>query len=423
MQKFTGLQYLKLDIASNFGLDKKTWDERLDWFEAHKDCLHEMLATAETPALYFAGVKAYEAAMAREASGYPISLDATSSGFQILAALTGDRKAAELCNVVPTQIDGVTKRADAYTGVYNIMLERLAYDDQPAAVTLAEKAGHAKPKAPSKIKRDDCKTAIMTALYGSSAEPKRVFGEGNQLAVFYQVMEELAPAAWELNQAFLGMWDPEALINSWVLPDNFHVHVKVMAKITERVHFMDEPFDTERKINAPTEEGRSLGANTIHSLDGMIVREMARRCNYDMATVSRVWMALDGVGSIGEDADDQMVMTLWGHYKESGYLSARILDHLYVDNIDLVDESLIIELLNSLPQRPFEVISIHDCFRCLPNYGNDLREQYNLQLMLIAKSKLLQFLVRQILNRDDLKVAPLDADLWKEIADTEYALS
>lgn len=397
MQRFTGLQYLMIDIASNFGLDKKTWDERLAWFKAHEHCLMEMLATAETPALYYAGVKAYEAALAGQPSGYPVSLDATASGLQILAALTGDRSAAELCNVVDTG-----RRADAYTGVYDRMLGKIGEE--------------------GKIQRTDVKQAVMTALYGSKAVPKEVFGEGALLAMFYDTMQEAAPAAWELNEAFLEMWNPEALCNSWVLPDNFHVHVKVMNQEKETVHFLNEPFDTFRTVNAPQEEGRSLGANTIHSLDGMIVREMGRRCNYDQAVVDRVYAALNGEGQAGLDEDDTMVMQLWHHYQESGYLSARILDHLHYDNVDLVDSATIRELLNSLPKKPFQMMSIHDCFRCLPNYGNDLREQYNLQLQLIARSDLLQFLIRQLLQRS-VNISKLDPDLWKEIDQAEYALS
>lgn len=100
MQRFSGTDYLKIDIASNYGLDKETWEKRLAWFSLHEHCLMEMLATSDKPALYYAGVQAWFATQRGEPTGYPISLDATASGMQLLACLTGDRSAARLCNVV-----------------------------------------------------------------------------------------------------------------------------------------------------------------------------------------------------------------------------------------------------------------------------------------------------------------------------------
>lgn len=408
-QQFTGKQYLKIDIANNFGLDKKLWQERLDWFDQHEDRLEEMLQQADEPALYFAGVQAWRATQRGEATGYPISLDATASGMQILAALTGDRKAALLCNVVNNYVAGVPQRMDAYTAIYQAML-----------IMIGE-AG--------RIKRDDCKDAVMTSLYGSKAVPKEVFGEGILLSCFENTMSENAPAVWELNQAFIDIWDSTATINSWVLPDNFHVHVKVMDRVMETVHFMNTPYETFRNVNQATEEGRSLGANTVHSIDGMIVREMSRRCNYNETAVHHLRnyiQALDEgyqvINCYDDDPSSEAVRTLWKHYEESGYLSARILDHLHLHNLHLVQREKITELLDSLPAKPFEVISVHDCFRCLPNYGNDLRKQYAHQLALIGKSKLLQFLLCQILHRN-VTIGKLDDSLWREMGDAEYALS
>lgn len=411
MQLFSGKQYLQIDIANNYGLDKLTWNERLDWFEANKHRLHELIASAADPALYYAGVKAWEAVEAGQPIGYPISLDATSSGLQILAALTGDRSAAELCNVVPFDFGpkAEAERRDGYTVIYNRMIQRMQSLKIPVG----------------NISRDDTKSAIMTSLYGSQAVPKEIFGEGMQLKIFYEIMNEVAPAAWELNEAFLSMWDPDALSNDWVLPDNFHVHVKVMAQEREVVQFLNEPIDTYYMTNRPTKEGRSLGANCVHSIDGMIVREIARRCDYNVDKVLRVMEAAvsDSAGGLGIGRpDDKMVEILWNHFQESGYLSARILDHLDLGNMGMVDKQEILDLINSLPEKPFKVLSVHDCFRVLPNYGNDLRKQYNLQLMLIAKSNLLQYLLSQICGRQ-LKIGKLDPTLYKDIADTEYALS
>lgn len=399
-QTFTGRQYLKIDIANNFGLDKLSWDDRLSWFHTNEPHLESLLNQAEEPALYYAAVKAYRDVQAGNPIGYMISLDATASGLQILAALTSDRSAAQLCNVIDTG-----KREDAYTKVYELML--------------AETGGSAK------LERDMVKQAVMTSFYGSTAMPKRVFGEGQLLTLFYDIMQTTAPAAWELNKTMLDLWDPETLSHDWVLPDNFHVKTKVMDTQVDIVHFNEKPHDVAYKINRPMQSGRSLGANMVHSIDGMIVREMSRRCDYDQRKIDMLSDLIETSTTLGKSAssnDDRMVVRLWDHYEETGYLSARILDHLNEDNLGHTAPSVISELLESLPARPFKVISIHDCFRCLPHYGNDLRMQYNLQLKAIAESNLLGSIISQLIGRK-VEIGKLNPELSKEIAEANYALS
>lgn len=398
MQLFTPAEYLKIDIASNYGMDKSTWNERIEWFDDNQNNLLQLLSQAKEPALYYAGVLAWEDTQSGKPSGYPISLDATASGFQLLAVLTGDANAASLCNVTDTGY-----REDAYTRVYQAMLSKIGDT--------------------SKIERDDVKQAVMCSLYGSEAIPKEVFGKGQLLSAFYETMQEVAPAAWELNTAFLEIWDTEAWSNDWVLPDNFHVKIKVMDTIVEKVHFMNQPFDVYRKVNQPMEKGRSLGANVIHSLDAMIVREMTRRCDYKPELIMRCMVALDDADvEVTEDSDTTMVRTLWNHYEQTGYLSARILDHIKRSNAALVDPQVMWNLIGSLPEKPFKIISVHDCFRCLPNYGNDLRKQYNQQLAEIAQSSLLGNLFSQIMGRE-ITIGKLDPELYTKIMDTNYALS
>ena len=398
-QTFTGPQYLKIDIANNYGLDKLTWDERLAWFDNNEHQLDQLLKTAKEPALFYAGIKAWRDVQAGKPIGYMISLDATSSGLQLLAALTCDRKAASICNVIDSG-----ERENAYMDIYNAMTAAIGET--------------------GKIDPDDVKQAVMTSLYGSKAVPKSVFGEGNLLNVFYDTMVSMAPAAWELNEAFLAIWNGNALSHDWVLPDNFHVHVKVMSQVRETVHFLNEPFDVFYNVNAPMPEGRSLGANCIHSIDGMIVREMSRRCDYNPKCIQTIRDQISA-GAFDNHTltdNDNMVVTLWQRYQDSGYLSARILDHINPDNLGHVDIAKLLELLDSLPERPFRVVSIHDCFRCLPHYANDLRKQYNLQLEMIARSNLLSNLVSQIIGKP-IQIGKMDPSMIQQIRKTNYALS
>jgi hypothetical protein len=187
---------------------------------------------------------------------------------------------------------------------------------------------------------------------------------------------------------------------------------------------MGEMVTTFRKENMPTPTGRSLGANVTHSLDGLIVRELLRRCSFNREQKDSIQALInDGQSELRdeESENDEMVIKLWELYHQSGYLSARILDYLDSGNIQMVDTDVIQDMLDSMPEKPFQVIPVHDCFRVHPNYGNDLRHQYNLQLSLIAGSNMLSFLLSQILGRP----VPINkqSHFAQEILDTDYALS
>jgi hypothetical protein len=106
-----------------------------------------------------------------------------------------------------------------------------------------------------RIDRKDTKNAIMTGFYNSTAVPKQIFGEGRLLDIFYETMSENAPGAWELTETMLAIWDPTKYSNDWIMPDNFNVKIKVMAAVTEKVHFMNQPFDVNYSVNEPMENG------------------------------------------------------------------------------------------------------------------------------------------------------------------------
>ena len=80
MQQFTGLEYLKIDIANAFGLDKESWSTRIEWVDNAYLMLENMIETANEPMLYLKAVKALRKTEAGLPSGHAMMLDATSSG-------------------------------------------------------------------------------------------------------------------------------------------------------------------------------------------------------------------------------------------------------------------------------------------------------------------------------------------------------
>lgn len=263
MQQFTGMQYLKMDIMNNLGYDKLTYQEKLDLFEEKKEQILNLslLDTADSPACAYAAIQAYIDAENDKPVGYPISLDATASGLQILCCLTDDIKGAELCNLINTG-----KREDAYTTVYNAVMNS--------------------NEALSSMRREDVKQAVMTSLYSSKSIPKKVFG--SHINTFYKVMHTLAPKAWELNEFLFDAWDNTKTRYDWTLPDLFTAYFVVEDSVKSVVTLDGIEIPCVIKVSKPVEQGRCLSANITHSYDALVAREMVRRCSYDKSTISNV---------------------------------------------------------------------------------------------------------------------------------------
>lgn len=411
MQNFTGKQYLKIDIASLFGLDKKTWEERLTWFEQNKDNLESLSDKADSPNCYIAAVNAYRDVEAGKPIGYAINLDATASGCQILSLLMGDVKSATRVNLVDTG-----KREDLYTYIYNKMLEKA-------------------PSTSHNITRDSVKKAIMTSLYGSQKKPKEVFGENNYW-LFEDVMNEELPEVWALNKFLLKRWDPTKEVYSWVMPDNFHVDCHVVNTRYYEAKLMNYDITFSKKVVEPCKEGKFLSANLAHSVDGLINREITMRCSFSneykaelKKLINLNAISLDYSRNYHNHPKDNSIVnpkfkTLWKRYEESGFLSARILQYVdgnalaYVGN---AGKQAISELIDSLPEHSFEVYAVHDCFRVLPNYGDDVRQQYRVICSQIAKSNMLQNILQSMFETDKITVTKSN-ELAELVLKSEYAI-
>ena len=182
------------------------------------------------------------------ASGHTVGMDATCSGMQILSCMTGCISGATATGLVHPD-----KRMDAYKEVTDVMntLEGIRV----------------------KIPRQDAKDAVMKSLYGSQAEPRKIFGEDTpELNAFYKAMMIVCPGAWQALEDLREAWNAYALFHAWKLPDGFDAKVKVMEKMEKRIE-VDEldhaTFTHEFFVNEGSKTGISLVANVTHSKQSM----------------------------------------------------------------------------------------------------------------------------------------------------------
>ena len=131
-------QWLAFQVATTYGLDKATLEERLAWTAANHSLISRVATdplgsrsdweAAEEPWQFLAACEEFHAcviACSRQFTGLLVAVDATCSGLQILAGLARDRSTAQLVNVFPGE-----KPQDAYLAVAEeaktLLPERLA---------------------------------------------------------------------------------------------------------------------------------------------------------------------------------------------------------------------------------------------------------------------------------------------------------
>jgi len=245
----TGLEYLQAEIACKHdkAFEKETWSDRLAYFDQLDITDKTIYKTASNAIGLRAAIEAYTASQAGESTGYMISLDACSSGLQILSLLVSCPTSFNLCGGDSDHC------VDSYTTIYDSM-------NLHGALT-----------------RKQVKAAIMTSLYGSVAMPELTFGDNVDL--FYETMEKMAPGAWDLNLGLQELWDKiPGSVYSWVMPDNFHACIETKDKEMKEFSFLGKPYAVTQKVDARPEFHKGLGPNLIHSVDGMVVLWTAWWC-------------------------------------------------------------------------------------------------------------------------------------------------
>jgi hypothetical protein len=418
MQIFTAWQYLLIEVANHFGLDKFLFEDRIKWAEDHLHNLEEFIdqvGLKDRP-LYIKAVQTIRKAQKGIPTGHLVGFDASCSGIQIMSVLTGCEAGARSTGLIDPDV-----RADAYSQTTQVM-NRLLGDEGIS------------------VPRTHAKNALMTAFYGSTAQPKAIFGDGTAaLDAFYKAAQEVAPGAWELLNDLAATWNPTTLVHAWQLPDGFEAKVKVKTNEETRIE-VDElggaSFTYQYKEYMPLPQGhkdaKSNPANVVHSVDAYVVRCMQRRCNYDKDSADLAMYLINKElehRANGGQADESEVSKAVAYYMNL-YASHKVADAVILPHLTSFQVKAMstehLEKLGSIVEsmlcyEPFEVITVHDEFKCHPNNMNFLRSQYINIMCDLAEGTVLNAIMSSLFGQPT-QYKKLSNNLSEKIVHSNYAL-
>ena len=399
-----------IDIASHFGLDNLPFKERINWVvrQEQRDSLEYQELHADDFFQYAAAVMAYREAQAGKPSGYMVSLDACASGTQILSTLIGCKIGAASSGVTGQTRKDVYK--DVTDEMESILNKNMDYDGS------------------------DVKAALMTFFYGSKQEPINTFGEDTaELGAFFEAANTVAPGATMLLPIIMGLWDSEALQYQWDYPDGGMVNCMVKQKVKTKIEvdtIEGHPvFDYIHTVNEPIEAGDEgsmcLPAGITHGCDGYLVRELTARCDHDKGKLrSAQYELLRRLKrNINVPRGTLTCEALWRKHECTSLVGIEYVTAWSVNQMSKEYCEALLGLVNDVLKRPsFKVVSVHDCFKCLPNYMDWVRQAYIDILCELADSRVLDAILSDIAGYA-ITVPKLSDDLSDLIKDSEYPLA
>ena len=292
--------WLAFQVATTYGLDKATMQERLDWVKnnthliscvASDPILHiHDWETADEPWQFLSACDEYYHCVLkcdRHFTSLPVATDATCSGLQILAGLAKDKNTASLVNVLPSD-----KPQDAYAVV----------------------ASTATPYCPNSIRnymdRKVVKRVVMTVPYNAKPFSNRGYIKDALLEKGIEIdkddltktveavrnaMDEVVPGPmavmeWIEEQVAIAIDNGKTEL-TWSTPSGFVVTQKLMKKELIQLELQ---LLGRCKLTVATQDSdkvdkqhhkNATAPNLIHSLDASLLHFSALAFNAPIALI------------------------------------------------------------------------------------------------------------------------------------------
>lgn len=323
-----------------------------------------------------------EQALNSDKTGIFIGADASASGIQLMSVLRGCAKSAESV--------GLTAHNDFYT---------LADQKSQLAVP------------PGSEPRKVFKQCSMQHFYGGVKTPKALLGEEN-LPKFYETLKELAPGCQSLLEELQSIYHATPIFK-WTLPDGFEVQQPVVNTQRVELALPNNPnvtFGYAYKSLIKRDRGLEMAANVVHSVDGFVARELIYRAKHGNEITAELIDSLQRAYDRCAPDTNSECFSFYRLMETQSTLGgwAFLGKDFLRKAIDYCTKYL------HLPS--FDVISIHDDFKCHPNFLHNVKGLYVDILADVADSTLIKDIVEEINPNISYKKAPAP-ELAKSIRD------
>ena len=293
-------RWLRFQVATTYGLDKETLDNRLSWTYSNEDLI-ERIATepidnisdweeVEEPWQFLAACdEFYHCVIKRDriSTGLPVAIDATCSGLQILAGLAKDKSTAQLVNVLPSDKPQDAYKVIAETSKPNIPEKLRPYWDRKCTKrTVMTIPYNAKPfsnrsyiKEALKDKEVEIEKEDLTQTVNAVRDAMNVIVPGPMRVMKWiesEVSNAIKRGATELE---------------WVTPSGFVVSQQIFKKEFERITLQvlgQCNMRVSTGDSAEVDKARHKAAtapNLIHSLDASLLCLAALDFNHPIALI------------------------------------------------------------------------------------------------------------------------------------------
>lgn len=406
MEHFSGCDWLRINVANQFGYDKLTYEERLDKSEEFvksikdiglENTIKKYAPEADEPNMFTRGLIGINDVIQTGETNILIGQDAASSGPQIDTTSLRDIQGMVNTGAISDRVP------DVYSAVQSNMQKSIKIN----------------------LMREQVKKATIPYVYGSSAVPKAVFGDN--YGIFKKAFFEELKGVVIINNALIDAWDPNKTVWEWVLPDGFNARTISTKMKVFRMEIGETSYSYMKEILAPKEKGdigtKALSANVTHSVDGFILRELHRRCNWNE---DKYFLALNTLKfpKKGKNHKLENLEKLSRKYKFTSWEAIEYLQTGYVGNCS---EAWLEHLQGMLDvySEPFEVVSIHDEFMCGANHVNVMKQVYNDILSELYRSSLIPQIICDLRGDTEISryVGKFQQNIFDKIKNNRYAIS